>query len=106
MLAVEACFIDKLPSLFCPEDVFDLSNETIAILAAEDEESAAERARCSEKLKVLENGLRELKGVQGIPPATYYGITTTDHLSEVVSNLNRSSRHHRGRTRLDAASGS
>ncbi|KAF2442045.1 dynamin family protein [Karstenula rhodostoma CBS 690.94] len=83
VLAVEACFIDKLPSLFCPEDVFDLSNETIAILAAEDEESAAERARCSEKLKVLENGLKELKGVQGIPSATYGdGITGDDESSK------------------------
>jgi hypothetical protein len=75
VLAVEVCFIEKLPSLFCPEDVFDLSNETIALLAAEDEGSATERARYSEKLKVLENGLRELKGVQGIPPATYYSMS-------------------------------
>jgi hypothetical protein len=76
VLAVEVCFIEKLPSLFCPEDVFDLSNETIALLAAEDEGSATERARYSEKLKVLENGLSELKGVQRIPSAPYYGMST------------------------------
>ncbi|KAJ4345899.1 uncharacterized protein N0V89_012035 [Didymosphaeria variabile] len=71
VLAVEVCFIEKLPNLFCPEDVFNLTEETISTLAAEDEESAAERARCSEKLQVLENGLRELKSVQGISPATF-----------------------------------
>lgn len=75
VLAVEACFVEKLPGLFCPEDVFDLSDETVALIAAEDEESAAERSRCIEKLKVLENGLRELKSAQGIP-SMYHGRST------------------------------
>jgi hypothetical protein len=45
----------------------------VATLAAEDEESLLERERCCEKLKVLENGLRELKSVQEHPSLHYTG---------------------------------
>lgn len=45
----------------------------VATLAAEDEESAVERERCCEKLKVLENGLRELKSVHEHPSFHYKG---------------------------------
>ena len=44
----------------------------VATLAAEDEESSVERERCCEKLKVLENGLRELKSVQEHPSFLHY----------------------------------
>jgi hypothetical protein len=64
VLAVEACLIEKLPTLFCPEDVLDVDDAMVALLAAEDEETSAERERYSEKLRVLENGLRELRTVQ------------------------------------------
>jgi hypothetical protein len=64
VLAVEACLVENLPNLFCPEKVLDIDDVMVAKLAAEDEESSAERGRCSEKLRVLEIGLRELKNVQ------------------------------------------
>jgi hypothetical protein len=64
VLAVEACLVGNLPNLFCPEKVLDIDDVMVAKLAAEDEESSAERGRCSEKLRVLEIGLRELKNVQ------------------------------------------
>jgi GTP-binding protein EngB required for normal cell division len=67
VLAVEACLIQKLPTLFCPEDVLDIDDATVTALATEDEEAAAERAQCNEKLKVLEQGLKVLQGVQGYP---------------------------------------
>ena len=42
-------------------------------LAAEDEGSSAERARCNEKRKVLEAGLRELRGIQEYQPVRFEG---------------------------------
>jgi hypothetical protein len=73
VLAVEACIVESLPALFCPENVLDIKDEMVATLAAEDEHLSVQRERCCEKLKVLENGLRELKSVQEHPPLHYKG---------------------------------
>ncbi|KAL5389108.1 hypothetical protein PMIN06_009457 [Paraphaeosphaeria minitans] len=73
VLAVKARIFERLPALFCPENVLDIKDEMVATLAAEDEESSVERERCCEKLKVLENGLRELKSVQEHPSLHYKG---------------------------------
>jgi hypothetical protein len=67
VLAVESCLVQKLPTLFCPEDVLDIDDTTVATLASEDEESTTERARCNEKLKILEEGLKALQSVQEYP---------------------------------------
>jgi len=47
--------------LFNPETVYNLSEDEITGLAAESEETAADRARCAEQLAVLEAGLGDLK---------------------------------------------
>jgi hypothetical protein len=73
VLAVEACVVEELPTLFCPAKVLDIGDEMLAKLAAEDEESSIERDQCIVKLKVLENGLRELKDVQEHPSLYYKG---------------------------------
>jgi hypothetical protein len=67
VLAVEACLVESLPTIFCPETVLDIEDDIVAALAAENEDSLAERAQSSEKLKVLENGLRELKSIKQHP---------------------------------------
>jgi hypothetical protein len=73
VLAVEACIVEKLSTLFCPENILDMKDGMVAALAAENEESSVERERCMEKLKVLESGLRELKIVQEHPSLQHKG---------------------------------
>jgi hypothetical protein len=73
VLAIEACIVESLSTLFRPEDILDIDDGMVATLAAEDEESSAGRERCCEKLKILENGLRELKRVQEHPSLHYKG---------------------------------
>jgi len=41
--------------------VFNLTEDDLLVLASESEQTFTERARCEEKLKVLEEGLRELR---------------------------------------------
>jgi hypothetical protein len=73
VLAVEACLIEGLTTLFCPGEILDIDDELVATLAAEDEETSIERERCSDKLKVLKDGLRELKSVQEYSSSQFKG---------------------------------
>jgi len=75
VLAVEARFIQELPSLFSPADVIDIDDATVAALASESEQSSRERTQFSEKLKILEDGLRALQAVQTISPLSQGTIT-------------------------------
>lgn len=61
VLAVERCLIQKLPDLFSPEIVYDLTDAEIQRIAGENHESAAERMLTMEKLRVLEGGVSDLK---------------------------------------------
>ncbi|KAH7111834.1 hypothetical protein B0J11DRAFT_585763 [Dendryphion nanum] len=67
VLAIEACLINHLPTLFSPKTVWEIDDQTVNSVTAEEEKSSVERARCNKKQRVLENGLKELKRIQGYP---------------------------------------
>ncbi|KAK7970576.1 hypothetical protein PG996_000995 [Apiospora saccharicola] len=60
-LAVENCLISKLPGLFTPDTVAELSDEEIRQLAAESQDTMAEREALLAKFDVLSKGLTGLK---------------------------------------------
>ncbi|KAI2779924.1 P-loop containing nucleoside triphosphate hydrolase protein [Daldinia loculata] len=60
-LAIEACLISKLPGLFTPEVVFELSDDTVSRIAAESWETADERQFLTDKMNVLSSGMTELQ---------------------------------------------
>lgn len=71
--AIEKCFIEKLPALFNAKDVLDMTDDMVARLAGEDEEITLERIQSTEKLKVLQEGLKELKSFHGVPQFLRHG---------------------------------
>lgn len=96
VLAIETCLITRLSTIFSPATVLDIGDAIVTAVAAEDEESSMERARCDEKRKILEEGLRELKDIQGyrlgrieglVPLLSAFGkpLTVLDpHLDKII----------------------
>jgi hypothetical protein len=64
VLAIEDCLIGKVSMLFRSSKVLEMSPEDISRLAGETTESSVERKRLVEKHKILNAGLRGLKGLQ------------------------------------------
>jgi len=64
VLAVEDCLIGKVAELFRSDKVLDMSSDDISRLAGETAESSVERKRLVDKRKMLDDGLRGLKGLQ------------------------------------------
>ncbi|OTA90051.1 hypothetical protein M434DRAFT_398290 [Hypoxylon sp. CO27-5] len=58
--AIEACLIQRLPEVFCPDVVWDLSDEDVERLGSEDENTVKERSELTKKLEILEKGLKDL----------------------------------------------
>ena len=56
VLAVEGCIISKLTDILSPEIIVGLDDALINAIAAETEDSRAERQRTTEKLQTLEEG--------------------------------------------------
>jgi hypothetical protein len=63
VLSIEKCLLQKLPEMFTPEIVIGLEEDQVERIAAESEESRAERSRATEKLTVLENTLKVLQSL-------------------------------------------
>lgn len=64
VLAIEDCLIAKVSKLFRSTEVLTLSNEDVSRLAGETRKCSVERKRLEEKHKILDAGLRGLKGLQ------------------------------------------
>lgn len=76
-LAIERQLICFLPSLFTAEIVYDLTDDQVFALAAEDEQAAEERIRCSELLSALHASMVELKPLQGHRTVAYKGVDSS-----------------------------
>ena len=61
VLATESCLQTTLEHVFPPEVVMRLPDDTVRDIAAESEESQAERRRLETKLDSLEGGLQVLQ---------------------------------------------
>ncbi|KAH7408803.1 P-loop containing nucleoside triphosphate hydrolase protein [Phaeosphaeria sp. MPI-PUGE-AT-0046c] len=93
VLAIEACIVESLSTLFRPEDVLDFDDAMVATLAAEDEESWTERERCVQKLKILESGLSQLKRVQEHPSRHYKGKQKSHNIRSFCAITSSRKRH-------------
>lgn len=75
-LAIERQLICFLPSLFTAEIIYDLTDDQMSALAAEDAQTAEKRIRCSELLSTLHASM-ELKPLQGHRTAAYKVVNST-----------------------------
>jgi hypothetical protein len=64
VLGIEHCLVDQLSDVFNPDIVAGMDDGTLKLLAAESEETQAERKRLQEKLEVLELGLKTCHNFQ------------------------------------------
>ncbi|CAG8950637.1 hypothetical protein HYFRA_00002846 [Hymenoscyphus fraxineus] len=58
--AVETCLIQRLPEVFSPGIIWELSDEDIELLGSEDDRTVNQRAELKKKLDILEKGLIDL----------------------------------------------
>ncbi|KAK9773159.1 putative GED domain-containing protein [Seiridium cardinale] len=58
--AIEACLVQCLPDVFSPSVVWDLSDDDIELLGSEDNTTITERMELTQKLNILEEGLKDL----------------------------------------------
>ncbi|ORY57502.1 P-loop containing nucleoside triphosphate hydrolase protein [Pseudomassariella vexata] len=103
-LAVEACLVAKIPSLFTPDIVFGLSDEDVQRIATENEDIVFERTTLTEKLEVLTDSLRDLKLFsrhhQTAP--TTYAPSASERLSSRSSS--RETKYSRSRSSSERSS--
>jgi hypothetical protein len=60
MYAVQACLLEKLPSIFTPAMILKLDGETVRKIAAESTDSMEERTSLNQKLADLKDTQKDL----------------------------------------------
>lgn len=63
-VVIEECVLQRLPSLFSTDSVFDMDDSLIISVAAESPGSAIQRKRLTEKMKTLEKGLIAMRSFE------------------------------------------
>ncbi|KAJ9607880.1 hypothetical protein H2200_007959 [Cladophialophora chaetospira] len=90
MYAIEATLLEKLFSVFEPEVVFDLDDETVSKVASESSESLRQREELESKLSTLQQSLKTLQRLKipNVPEATMRRSTSQNslHTSESSSS--------------------
>lgn len=66
MYAIESCLLTKLTDVFNPTVVLNLDDATISRVAAESDESVAEREDLTKKLKVLDSTMKTMQQLRTI----------------------------------------
>jgi len=98
VLAVEACLIAKLHTVFGPVDILEMDDAMVLALASESEDAMAQRSRSEEKLHVLENGLKALRDMQGYESGSadvYEGILHVLCSKRCTNHADRVIKQHR-----------
>ncbi|KAM0724041.1 hypothetical protein Q7P37_000221 [Cladosporium fusiforme] len=72
-LAVEQCLVRRLPYLFRPEMIHEMSDEDVSQLASETEDTTNQRDKCLERLAVLQ-------------AESTHGINSVEHDARMPSN--------------------
>jgi hypothetical protein len=78
VLSIEKCLLEKLPKIFYPEVVIGLSDSVLESIAAETEDSKAERVSSTKKLEVLEATLKLLNRLDRHKPRKDLSETSTN----------------------------
>jgi hypothetical protein len=104
VLAIEQCLVEKLPNLFMPQMVYDLTDEDVTSLAGESESATAERQRINDKFRILTAGLQDLKlldkhrpdtsGNAGVPCFQASVLLTSDFRCRKRRGTRRRERQH------------
>ncbi|KAH7028256.1 dynamin family protein [Macrophomina phaseolina] len=90
-LGIEQCLLENLSEIFSPDNVMELDESFIRIIAAESEASSSERAYATKKLNSLEAALRSLIRLARQKLAgestDCNGLALMFHLVEVLMNV-------------------
>ena len=92
VLAVEKCVLQQLPEVFSPKTVISLDDTLAAKVAAETDESRAERTETIQKLRILETALivlRSLAQSQTLGMASQVSMASATQSLTILQMLQR-----------------
>ncbi|KAG5928957.1 hypothetical protein E4U42_007589, partial [Claviceps africana] len=67
-LGVECCLMEKLRNVFDPLHIYNMDDDQLQHLAAENPTATQERAKLTDKMQLLHKALHELRGLSQYRP--------------------------------------